>query len=87
MALGLTQPLVQWVPGALFPGIKQPRREINQSPPSSAKVKNAWSCTSTLPYFFMTRCLIKYLDVTFYVLLQYAICSVNTYQRLCLQYK
>jgi hypothetical protein len=32
-----------------FPGVKWPEREAEHSPPSSAKVKNAWSCTSTLP--------------------------------------
>jgi hypothetical protein len=37
--LGPTQPLVQWVPGALCPGVKRPRREADHSPPTSAKVK------------------------------------------------
>jgi hypothetical protein len=32
-----------------FPGLKQPGSEADNSPPSSAKVKNAWSCTSTPP--------------------------------------
>jgi hypothetical protein len=44
-----------WVPpasclvvtGTLFLGIKRPEREADHSPPSSAKVKNAWSRTST----------------------------------------
>jgi hypothetical protein len=34
--------------GGCFPGIKRPACQGNQSPPSSAEVKNAWSCTSTL---------------------------------------
>jgi hypothetical protein len=34
-ALGLTQPPIQWVPGALSMGVKQPRREAHHSPPSS----------------------------------------------------
>jgi hypothetical protein len=49
-ALGLTQPPIQWVPGALTPGIKLSgceACEAHHSPPSSAEVKNAWSCTST----------------------------------------
>ena len=48
-ALGPTQTLFQWVQG-LFPGVKRPRREVNHSPPSSAKVKDTWSYTPTLPY-------------------------------------
>jgi hypothetical protein len=30
-----------------FPGVKRPTREADNSSPSSAKVKNAWNCTST----------------------------------------
>jgi hypothetical protein len=29
-----------------FPEVKRPGRKLNHSPPSSAKVKNKWSCTS-----------------------------------------
>jgi hypothetical protein len=38
-ALGSTQPPIQWVPGALFLGIKWPEHEADHSPPSSVKVK------------------------------------------------
>jgi hypothetical protein len=48
-ALGPTQPPIQWVPGAPSLGVKWPGREADHSPPSSAKVKNAWSYTSTPP--------------------------------------
>jgi hypothetical protein len=41
MALGPTQHPIQWVPGILFLGVKQPGREADHSPPSSAEVK-AW---------------------------------------------
>jgi len=58
-ALGITLPLIQWVPGALSPGIKLPMREANHSPPSSAKAKNEWSYTFTPPYIFMAWYLIK----------------------------
>jgi hypothetical protein len=61
-ALESTQPPIQWVPGALFLGVKRPRYEADHSPPSSAEVKNAWSYTSTPQYVFMARCLVKYGD-------------------------
>jgi hypothetical protein len=47
--LGPTQLLIQWVPGALSLGVRRPGSEADYSPPSSAKVKNAWSYTSTPP--------------------------------------
>jgi hypothetical protein len=52
-ALGPTQPPVQWVLGALFPGVKQPGREADQSPLNSAEVKKMWIYTSTPPYALM----------------------------------
>jgi hypothetical protein len=52
-ALGLTQPPIQWVTGALSLGVKRQRREADHSPPSTAEVKNAWSYTSTPQYVFM----------------------------------
>jgi hypothetical protein len=58
--LGPTQPPIQWVPGALFTGVKRPVREADYSPPSSAEVKNAWHCNSTPPYVFMLWCLVKH---------------------------
>jgi hypothetical protein len=38
-SLGPTQPPIQWVPGALFLGVKWPGREDNHSPPYSAEVR------------------------------------------------
>lgn len=35
------------------PGDKRPWSDASHSPPSSADVKNNWSCTSTTPYAFM----------------------------------
>jgi hypothetical protein len=35
----LNQPPIQWVPEALSLGVKQPGREADHSPPSSADVK------------------------------------------------
>jgi hypothetical protein len=39
-ALGHIQPPIQWVPGALSPGVKRQGREGEHSPPTSAEVKN-----------------------------------------------
>jgi hypothetical protein len=46
--------------GVISQGLKRPRREADHSPPSSAEVKNAWSCTSTHQYVFMAWYLIKH---------------------------
>jgi hypothetical protein len=43
------QPLIQWVPGALYLGVKRLGREIDHSPPSVDEAKNAWCYTSTPP--------------------------------------
>jgi hypothetical protein len=37
---------MQWILGALSLGVKRPGREGDHSTPSSAEVKDAWSCTS-----------------------------------------
>jgi hypothetical protein len=52
-ALGSTQPPIQWVLGALSPGVKQPGHEVDRSPPTSAEVKKMWLYISTPPYAFM----------------------------------
>jgi hypothetical protein len=41
-ALGSTQPPIQWVPGALSPGVKRPGREADHLPPASTEVKKTW---------------------------------------------
>jgi hypothetical protein len=46
-ALRSTQPPIQWVPGALSPGVKRPGREVDRSPPTSTEVKKMWIYTST----------------------------------------
>jgi hypothetical protein len=45
-ALGPTQSIIQWIPGG---GLLRLRRDVNNSSPSSAKVKNVWSCTHNPP--------------------------------------
>jgi hypothetical protein len=39
-ALGPTQPPIQWVPGAISPGVKRPGREADHSFTSGAEIKN-----------------------------------------------
>jgi Ni/Co efflux regulator RcnB len=46
-ALRSTHPPIQWVPGALSPGVKRPGREVDHSPPICTEVKKMWICTST----------------------------------------
>jgi hypothetical protein len=50
LALESTQPPIQWVLGALSPGVKRQGREADHSPSASAKVKKMWVNTSTLPH-------------------------------------
>jgi hypothetical protein len=45
-ALKPTQPPMQGVPGALFPGVKRPEREADHTS-SSTEVKSAWRYTPT----------------------------------------
>lgn len=54
--MGSTQPPMQWVSGALSPGIKRQNREADNLPSYSSEVKNACNHTFTLPYeyVFMT---------------------------------
>jgi hypothetical protein len=56
---GPAQPPMQWELGYISAGVKRPRREADHAPPSCAEVKNVWSYTFTLPYVFMSWCLIK----------------------------
>jgi hypothetical protein len=58
--LGPTQLLIQWVLGALTPGVKWRVLEAEHSSPFSAEVKNAWSYISTPSNVFMTWCLVKH---------------------------
>jgi len=72
LAQGPTQPPIQWVPGALSVGVKQPGCEADHSPPCGVEVKNVWSYTSTPQYAFMVWCSEKeqghlYLHVYLYV--------------------
>jgi hypothetical protein len=59
LALGSTQPPTQQILVTISPGVKWPGHEADYSPPSSAKVKNGGSITSTPPYVFILQCLIN----------------------------
>jgi hypothetical protein len=52
-ALGPTELPIQWVPGALSPGVKRPGCEADHPTPTSAEVKKMSIYTSTPPYAFM----------------------------------
>jgi hypothetical protein len=54
-ALGLTQPPIQWVPGASSPGVKRP--EAWSWPVTSIQRRGQewWSYTCTPPYVFMAQ--------------------------------
>jgi len=41
--LSPTQPPIQWVTGALSPGVKRPALQADHSPQSGTEVKNMWS--------------------------------------------
>jgi hypothetical protein len=56
-ALGPTQPPIMMQTASVPPEME---RESDHSPPPSAELKNVWSYTSTPPYVFMVRGLIKY---------------------------
>jgi hypothetical protein len=63
----LTQPLIQWVPGAFPRGIKQRGCEADHSHSSSAMIKKQWSYTSIPPYVVMVWHLLSTRDFTFYL--------------------
>jgi hypothetical protein len=58
VAVGPTQLPIQWVPGAISPGIKRQGREADRSPPSSTQDKNG-GAIPPLPHVLMALCLIN----------------------------
>jgi hypothetical protein len=50
--LGLNQPSIEWVPGAICPEIRRPATEADQSLLLSAEVKNVWRYNSIPPHAF-----------------------------------
>jgi hypothetical protein len=73
-------PPIQWVPEALSPGVKWPGRETDNSPPSSAEVKNG-GLIPTLPHTspWNNVSLIKHSDILTFAFLQY---SSSSHQKL-----
>jgi hypothetical protein len=67
LALGPTEPPLQWLQGALSLGIKRPGREADYSPPFSAEVKNVWSIPPLPQYVFMAWCSVKKEKITSYL--------------------
>jgi hypothetical protein len=61
--LGPTEPPIQRVSGALSSAAKQPRRETDHPPTSSAEVENAWICTSS-PHTALTALTINSMYIT-----------------------
>jgi len=45
--------------GVLIPAVKQPEREADHSPTSSANVRNSWGYTSNSQYVLTVWCLTK----------------------------
>jgi len=52
-ALGSPSPLPHRYRGTFSSGVKRLVCEVDHAPPSSARIKDAWSYTSTPPSFFM----------------------------------
>jgi hypothetical protein len=78
LVLRPAQPPIQRVPGALSLVVKRPEIEANHSPPSSAEVNNAWSCTSTPQYVFMAWYVVEHRDdFTFYLYLLFTVIFIS----------
>jgi hypothetical protein len=77
---------VQWVWGTLSWAVKWLECEASYSPPSSGKVKNECSCTSSTPYAFMVHIGHLYLNTTHCVLVCPLILCVVCYYVLLFLY-
>jgi hypothetical protein len=64
-------------------GGKRPGREADNSPPSSAEVKNAWSYTSTPQYDFVAWCSVKAQGQLYFFLINSGDISLHTCFSLC----
>jgi hypothetical protein len=80
MALGPTQPPIQWVPGAVPLGLKQLGREADHSPPSSAEVRMRGAIPLLPQYIFMAWCLVKHRDNFTFTFYYFADCLILSSQ-------
>jgi hypothetical protein len=62
LSLGPTQHPVEWVPGALSPGVKLPRHETHHLHRFDIEFTNAWSCISALLQAIISWRLIRHRD-------------------------
>jgi hypothetical protein len=64
LAVGLTHPCIQWVPGALVQGIEWPRSETEHSPSFNADIKKERSCAAlpNMPSWYAQGLLHLYLS-------------------------
>jgi hypothetical protein len=58
--------------GGFMTVVKWLGHEVDDSPPSSAKVKTVWSYASTAPYVFMAWCSVKQKRYIYGMVLDYA---------------
>jgi hypothetical protein len=59
LILGSTHPPIQWVQGALSPGVKQPGHEADHSSPTSVEVKGMWIYTFSPHMPSWRKCIIS----------------------------
>jgi hypothetical protein len=62
MTLGPTKPPIQWVPGALSLGVKQPGHEVDHSSPLVPRSRMHGTTPPLPKYVFMAWCLVKHRD-------------------------
>jgi hypothetical protein len=83
--VGRIQPRIQWAPGTVSLAVKKLKREADHSPPSSAKVKNAWSYTSTP--LILLQCVVLSLKKAAGQLYIYLYIHLSIYNQMSLYYK
>lgn len=57
---------LRWVPRGGFLGVKA-IGDVNMAVPCSVEFKNAWSCTCTLQYVFVSWCSITHSDIFLFI--------------------